>query len=98
MLNVVRWLSFRRLTFYAVIGVTLLFGGTAGGQDRAAPVTGEAFFNVFVNGTPVGVERVTLVRTEDGWQIVSSGRFSPPIDLDNRRFGSTTTPSGSRSK
>ena len=85
MLNVVRWLSSRRLTC-AVIGVTLLFANTAGGQHRAAPVTGEAFFNVFVNGTPVGVERVTLVRTEGGWQIVSSGRFSPPIDLDNRAF------------
>ena len=86
MLNVVRWLSFHRLTYCAVIGVTLLFGGMAGGQDRAAPDTSEAFFNVFVNGTPVGVERVTLVRTEGGWQIVSSGRFSPPIDLDNRTF------------
>ena len=85
MLNVVRWLSSRRLTC-AVIGVTLLFADAAVGQDRAAPVTGEAFFNVFVNGTPVGVERVTLVRTEGGWQIVSSGRFSPPIDLDNRAF------------
>ena len=85
MLNVVRWLSSRRLTC-AVIGVTLLFADAAVGQDRAAPVTGEAFFNVFVNGTPVGVERVTLFRTEGGWQIVSSGRFSPPIDLDNRAF------------
>ena len=85
MLNVVRWLSSHCLPC-AVIGVTLLFANTAGGQDRAAPVTGEAFFNVFVNGTPVGVERVTLVRTEGGWQIVSSGRFSPPIDLDNRAF------------
>ena len=85
MLNVVCWLSSRRLTC-AVIGVTLLFADAAVGQDRAAPVTGEAFFNVFVNGTPVGVERVTLVRTEGGWQIVSSGRFSPPIDLDNRAF------------
>ena len=85
MLNVVRWLSSRRLTC-AVIGVTLLFADAAVGQDRAVPVTGEAFFNVFVNGTPVGVERVTLVRTEGGWQIVSSGRFSPPIDLDNRAF------------
>ena len=85
MLNVVRWLSSRRLTC-AVIGVTLLFADAAVGQDRAAPITGEAFFNVFVNGTPVGVERVTLFRTEGGWQIVSSGRFSPPIDLDNRAF------------
>ena len=86
MLNVVRRLSCHRLTCCAVIGVTLVFGGTAVGQDRAVPVTGEALFNVFVNGTPVGVERVTLVRTEDGWQIVSSGRLSPPIDLDNRTF------------
>ena len=86
MLNTVHRFPFARLSLAAMVCMTSLLGSTTIGQDRVAPVTGDNFFNVFVNGTPVGVERVSLARADDGWQIVSNGRFSPPIDLDNRAF------------
>ena len=55
-------------------------------QDRPAPAPGEAVFTVFVRSVPVGVERVGLTRTDDGWRINAIGQLGPPVDLDIRSF------------
>ena len=86
MLDIVVRLPARRLTLTAVLCLVSLLDSAATTQNQLTPVTGDSFFNVFVNGTPVGVERVSLTRVESGWKITSSGRFSVPIDLDNRAF------------
>ena len=53
---------------------------------RADPATGEATFNIFVNATPVGFERVQLSRADDGWIIRASGQVTGPLPSDIRRF------------
>ena len=55
-------------------------------QAPADPATGEAIFNIFVNATPVGFERVQLVRSDDGWVIRATGQVTAPLANDTRRF------------
>ena len=53
---------------------------------QEGPAPGEAVFTVFVRSVPVGVERVGVTRTDDGWRIESIGQLGPPVDLDIRTF------------
>ena len=46
---------------------------------------GQATFTVFLRSTPVGVERVGVVRSPDGWVVRVSGQLRPPFSMDNRR-------------
>ena len=56
------------------------------GQSFSKPTPGQATFNIFIAGTPAGIELVDLSRTTDGWAIRSSGRISSPINLENQHF------------
>lgn len=78
--------------FLAII-VALLPGlaGASGSQspaDQQAPSAGPAqdiTFAVFLQGTPIGSERVTVARRDDGgWSIASNGRVLPPLDVTIR--------------
>ena len=69
-----------------LLAATPLTTEPARAQEVAAPVPGEATFNVFVRSTPVGVERVSLIETADGWLIRSNGQLAPPIAINNRLF------------
>ena len=60
-----------------IVSYAVLDPSEASGQGRATPVAGEALFNVFVNSTPAGFERVSVVRTTGGWRIASTGRIEP---------------------
>lgn len=66
--------------------LALLAGNPVHGQDRVGPAPGEAVFTIFVRSVPVGVERVGLTRTDEGWRIESIGQIGPPVDLNIRAF------------
>ena len=55
-------------------------------QAPADAAAGEALFNVFVGSTPVGFERVRVVRTDDGWLVQASGQMTAPVPIDTRVF------------
>ncbi|MGC4085206.1 MAG: alpha/beta fold hydrolase [Vicinamibacterales bacterium] len=55
------------------------------GQTLAQPAD-ESAFTIYVRGTAVGNEQVTVQQSADGWTITSSGRLSQPIDLVVRQF------------
>ena len=66
--------------------LALLAGNPVHGQNRPVPAPGEAVFTIFVRSVPVGLERVGVTRTEDGWRIESIGQIGPPVDLNIRAF------------
>ncbi len=51
-----------------------------------APVPGDTAFGIFLRGTQVGREQVTLARTGSGWIITSTGRTGAPLDFNITRF------------
>ena len=51
-----------------------------------SPVPGDAAFGIFVKGTQIGREQVTLARTASGWIITSTGQTGPPVDFVIGRF------------
>ncbi len=55
---------------------------------RPAPATEAATssFAIFLRGTQVGLERVSLTRTAEGWTILSTGRVTAPLDVTARRL------------
>src|SRR5690348_11517933 len=55
-------------------------------QPQAQPSAGDAAFSIFVRGTQVGREQVSLGRTDTGWIITSNGRSAPPLDFTINRF------------
>ena len=58
-------------------------------QPPAVPApSGEATssFAIFLRGTQVGLEQVSLARTADGWTILSTGRIAAPFDVTARRL------------
>ena len=59
---------------------------TAAKQEQAQPSTGDAAFSIFVRGTQIGREQVSLAKTASGWIITSNGRTAPPLDFTVNRF------------
>ena len=66
--------------------LALLGGNPVHGQEQPAPAPGEAVFTIFVRSVPVGVERVGVTHTDEGWRIESIGQIGPPVDLNIRAF------------
>jgi uncharacterized protein len=50
------------------------------------PAPGDAAFGIFVRGTQIGREEVTLSRTGAGWIITATGRTAAPVDFTITRF------------
>jgi pimeloyl-ACP methyl ester carboxylesterase len=42
-------------------------------------------FTIFLRGVPVGIEQISVIRTPDGWTILSTGRIGVPIDVTARK-------------
>src|SRR5258708_16103030 len=63
----------------------LAAAGTASAQ-APSPAPGEAVFGIFVKGTQIGREQVTLARTSSGWVITSTGQTGAPVDFTVTRF------------
>jgi pimeloyl-ACP methyl ester carboxylesterase len=65
----------------------LCVSGLASAQSAPpAPAPGDAAFGIFLRGTPIGREEVTLSRTGAGWIITSTGRTGAPVDFSVTRF------------
>ena len=65
----------------------LATAGTASAQlARPAPAPGEAVFGIYIRGSQVGREQVTLSRTTSGWIITSTGQTGAPFDFTISRF------------
>ena len=77
-----------RLHCTALAAAVLFLAATVASAQQAAPAPtpGDATFNIFIRGTQVGREQVTLARTDSGWVITSSGRMSAPTDITLTRF------------
>src|SRR5690242_6924654 len=51
-------------------------------QPSAAVEPGAtASFMIFIRGTVIGAEQMTVIRAADGWTILSTGRMGPPFDV-----------------
>ena len=85
MLNAVRVRCRGIAACISAVLTILVISRPAHGQSRAQPDPGEANFTVFLRSTPVGSERVDLVRSADGWTVRSNGQLLPPVSLDNLR-------------
>jgi uncharacterized protein len=60
----------------------------AGAQQAAAPPLpsgSTSGFTIFLRGVPVGIEQISVIRTADGWTILSTGRIGAPIDVTARK-------------
>jgi pimeloyl-ACP methyl ester carboxylesterase len=66
----------------ALLALTL--GATLASAQNPAP--GAAMFRVFSGGHEIGVDRVLLSETPDGWTIVSTGGIGEPVNLTVRKF------------
>lgn len=74
-----------RASAYCILAALLLLGPRAAAQTP--PIQpGAATFSVFVGSTPVGFERMELLRDEGGWIIRSRGNLADPINLQNQLF------------
>src|SRR5262245_30985974 len=70
----------------ALAAAIVFASASAAGAQPAQPAPGDAVFAVYLRGTQIGREQVTLTRGESGWIITSSGRSEAPLDLTLNRF------------
>ena len=49
-------------------------------------------FMIFQRGTAIGAEQMTVIRTAEGWDIISTGRIGPPLDVVARKLEARYTP------
>jgi uncharacterized protein len=47
---------------------------------------------IFQRGTAIGAEQMTIIRTAEGWDILSTGRIGPPLDVIARKLEARYTP------
>jgi pimeloyl-ACP methyl ester carboxylesterase len=43
-------------------------------------------FMIFLRGSAIGAEQMSVLRTADGWDILSTGRLAPPLDVVARKL------------
>lgn len=58
---------------------------SASAQTPGVTPQGETDYSIFVRGTRVGIERVTVSRTDSGWTVSSTSRLEAPLDFTLRR-------------
>ena len=66
--------------------VLVLSAASATAQPAPSPTPGDAVFNIFLRGTQIGREQVTLATAPSGWIITSSGGSQAPLDFTVARF------------
>src|SRR5262252_10988880 len=85
-------MAFRHCIYVAV---ALLVGSArmASGQLPPGVQAGAtSSFMIFQRGTAIGAEQMTVIRTADGWDILSTGRIGPPLDVVARKLEARYTP------
>lgn len=72
----------RTLSGYGtLLAVTLTLAADAPAAQRQTPLAPSSTFIVFIRGTRIGTEEISVARTADGWTMTSSGRLGAPLDL-----------------
>ncbi len=60
----------------------------SGGKPAQAPVAPAApaavTFLIFAQGQPIGTETVTVLVSDDGWKVMSTGQIAAPVSLTTR--------------
>jgi hypothetical protein len=69
----------------SVLALSFVAWSFAAVAQPATPGGGSAGFKVFVRGTQVGTEEVSVARTPDGVTVSGSGRLAAPIDVVTNR-------------
>ena len=72
-------------TAAAAVACALAAGGAAA-QEPAPAVDGSAVFGIYVRGTQIGREQVSVATTASGRIITSSGATAAPLDFTIARF------------
>ena len=70
----------------AAAALSDLSGAAAAAQQPAFQPGTTSSFMIFLRGTPVGVEQMAVLRTTEGWSILSTGRLGTPFDVVARKI------------
>src|SRR5262245_51009337 len=76
----------KRLACHLSVALVALLATTGHARSQDADTAGSASFAVFFRGSQVGIERVSVSRPPNGWQISATGNLGPPFDLVTTRF------------
>jgi alpha-beta hydrolase superfamily lysophospholipase len=71
------------------VAVVLLAGSArmaAGQLPPGVQAGATSSFMIFLRGTAIGAEQMTVMRTAEGWDILSTGRLGPPLDVVSRKL------------
>jgi uncharacterized protein len=68
------------------LAVAVLIASAVPAAAQAQPAPGDAVFGIYLRGTQIGREQVTLTRNESGWIVTSTGRSASPLDFTVNRF------------
>jgi uncharacterized protein len=69
------------------VALALLAGSARAGQLPPGVQAGAtSSFMIFLRGTAIGAEQMTVMRTAEGWEILSTGRLGPPLDVVSRKL------------
>src|SRR5262245_20877037 len=85
-------MAFRHCIFAAV---ALLAGSApvvAGQLPPGVQAGATSSFMIFLRGTAIGIEQMTVMRTAEGWDILSTGRLGQPLDVVARKLEVKYTP------
>jgi uncharacterized protein len=77
------------------VAVALLAASTriaAGQLPPGVQAGATSSFMIFQRGNAIGAEQMTVIRTADGWDILSTGRLGPPLDVVARKLEARYTP------
>jgi pimeloyl-ACP methyl ester carboxylesterase len=81
---------------HCICAAVVLLAGSARMAAGQLPPTVQAgatsSFMIFLRGNAIGVEQMTVMRTADGWEILSTGRLGPPLDVVARKLQVRYTP------
>ena len=72
--------------FSVLLATAALLGCASSVARGQTPTPQESAFTIYIRSSPVGTERVSVARSEDGFKISSSGRIGAPVDLVIREF------------
>jgi hypothetical protein len=71
------------------VAVALLIGSArvaAGQLPPGVQAGATSSFMIFLRGVAIGTEQMTIMRTAEGWDILSTGRLGPPLDVVGRKL------------
>jgi uncharacterized protein len=70
----------------------LIFAAATATAQQTTPAPGDASFGIFLRGTQIGREQVSVATAPSGWIITSSGATQSPLDFTITRFEAKYAP------